>query len=121
MFKTRKCPGTKHAFSLIESAIVLGIIGIVIGGIWVAAASMFNNYKDRDLMEGATFIYSEIQKLIPSSVYTGSPIYLQTEDGGGHKAVTMGIIPAHWVNGNKAVSGYGPVEITIDLLRKSGQ
>lgn len=30
----------KRGFSLIESAIVLGIVGLVIGGIWVAAASV---------------------------------------------------------------------------------
>lgn len=30
----------KYAFSLIEAAIVLGVVGLVIGGIWVAAAAV---------------------------------------------------------------------------------
>jgi type II secretory pathway pseudopilin PulG len=35
----------KKAFSLIEAAIVLGIIGLVIGGIWIAAASVQENNR----------------------------------------------------------------------------
>jgi hypothetical protein len=30
----------KRGFNLIEAAIVLGVVGLVIGGIWVAASSV---------------------------------------------------------------------------------
>lgn len=30
-------------FNLIEAAIVLGVVGLVIGGIWVAASAVRNN------------------------------------------------------------------------------
>jgi hypothetical protein len=35
----------KKAFSLIEAAIVLGIVGLVIGGIWIAAETVSTNNK----------------------------------------------------------------------------
>jgi len=38
----------RQAFSLIEAAIVLGIIGLVIGGIWIAAASVFEKNRIND-------------------------------------------------------------------------
>lgn len=38
-------PYSRRAFSLIESAIVLGVVGLVIGGIWVAAAAVSENMK----------------------------------------------------------------------------
>jgi len=40
MRSTFQCSKAYRAFSLIEAAIVLGIIGLVIGGIWAATASV---------------------------------------------------------------------------------
>ncbi len=35
----------RKGFNLIESAIVLGVVGLVIGGIWVAAATVMKSYQ----------------------------------------------------------------------------
>ena len=35
----------KRGFSLIEAAIVLGVVGVIIGGIWVAASTVIESYK----------------------------------------------------------------------------
>jgi len=39
--KTRMCRG----FTLTEAAIVLGIVGLILGAIWVAAASVYDNLR----------------------------------------------------------------------------
>lgn len=38
----------KRGFNLVEAAIVLGVVGLVIGGIWVAASAVTNNLKITD-------------------------------------------------------------------------
>lgn len=49
MIKNRPIPSPRssatNGFNLIEAAIVLGIVGLVIGGIWVAAAAVNDHYK----------------------------------------------------------------------------
>ena len=42
----------QKAFSLIETAIVLAIVGLVIGGIWVGAAIVSDSIKKQQVVEG---------------------------------------------------------------------
>ena len=42
----------KRGFSLIEAAIVLAVVGGVIGGIWVSADNVRENYKINQLTDG---------------------------------------------------------------------
>ena len=42
----------KRGFSLVEAAIVLGVIGLVIGGIWYSAAKFYEDYKVNKTVEG---------------------------------------------------------------------
>lgn len=103
----------KRAFSLIETAIVLGVVGLVIGGIWVAAATVNDNMKYKDLLEGVTFIVDQTQSSIPSSAYdkgplVGSTLWIQA---GSYTTlgIGMGLVPAHWVKGTNIYSPYGGV------------
>lgn len=43
-----KAAARRRGFNLIEAAIVLGVIGLVIGGIWVAAAKVQQNMRVND-------------------------------------------------------------------------
>ncbi len=54
----------KRGFNLIESAIVLGVVGLVIGGIWVAAAAVNNNYKVSKTVSDLVLVVKNIQGLI---------------------------------------------------------
>jgi Tfp pilus assembly protein FimT len=43
---TKLCPARKiRGFTLTEAAIVLGIVGMILGAIWVAAAAVYNNLR----------------------------------------------------------------------------
>lgn len=62
----------KRGFSLIEAAIVLGLVGLVIGGIWAAAATIaqqrrFNNVREFYL--AAFHSVKEIRRNITGSTY----------------------------------------------------
>lgn len=41
----RRRRAAQKGFNLIEAAIVLGIVGLVVGGIWVAATSVYANLR----------------------------------------------------------------------------
>lgn len=45
MLKERMMPRDKRGFTLTEAAIVLGIVGLILGAIWVAAAAVYNNLR----------------------------------------------------------------------------
>jgi len=49
------------AFSLIEAAIVLGIVGLVIGGIWIAASSVSQKNKVNRTVEQVTIVLQNIR------------------------------------------------------------
>lgn len=49
---TNTSPSSRHAFSLIEAAIVLAIVGLVMGGIWAAASASSEARKTTELVSG---------------------------------------------------------------------
>ena len=62
--KQQRDRAQKRGFNLIEAAIVLGVVGLVIGGIWVAAATLYENYKVNKTVEGVFTTAKNIQNLI---------------------------------------------------------
>jgi type II secretory pathway pseudopilin PulG len=70
----RSCRG----FNLIEAAIVLGVIGLVIGGIWIAASSVQDRMAEAKLLAGFQRAIMNAQNYLSQGVpcYTGS--YLNT-------------------------------------------
>lgn len=94
----------RRGFNLIEAAIVLGIVGLVIGGIWIAAAAIAQRNLDNRITTGLFTAITNIQNAIPSQVPAGS---IQSTDGSTHVAVDMQIFPNDWVNGNKIVAPNG--------------
>jgi len=88
----------QRGFSLIEVAIVLGVIGVVLGGIWIAAGALRNRTRTQEtvtVMNQA--IESLYQQLTPAQVsqIAGSSSFL-------HSFLTpavmvkMGIFPQNW-------------------------
>ena len=53
----------RRGFNLIEAAIVLGVVGLVIGGIWVAAASVQQNLRESDASKGLIQIVQNTRSL----------------------------------------------------------
>lgn len=59
---------TPHGFNLIETAIVLGVIGLVVGGIWAAHSSMKTAQIAEQTFNGVTTMARELLPLFPLSV-----------------------------------------------------
>lgn len=98
----------KKAFSLIESAIVLGVVGLVIGGIWVTAATVRENMLANELAKGFLYIKHETQNQIMMSQVplTIQESYYNSATLGG----TLGLAPADWIQSNGKIitpSGQG--------------
>ena len=66
---TPKSAARHIGFSLIEAAIVLGIIGLVLGGIWIATSSITQARKINDMASAYLQIASNTRRLIPISNY----------------------------------------------------
>lgn len=56
----------RRGFSLVESAIVLAIVGLVIGGIWVASAAIYENYKVNKTVETMISLSDCINRKFPN-------------------------------------------------------
>ena len=54
-------PKSRKGFNLIEAAIVLGVVGLIIGGIWVAAASVMQKHRAQQTLDGFFFIGEKIK------------------------------------------------------------
>lgn len=59
---------TPYGFNLIETAIVLGVIGLVVGGIWAAHSSMKTAQIAEQTFNGVTTMARELLPLFPVSV-----------------------------------------------------
>ncbi len=73
----------QKGFTLIEIAIVLTIVGLVIGGIWLAASTVINNNKRQTLNANIVQVVQNVKSLFA---------------GQGSGAVTTGFTQANGVN-----------------------
>lgn len=105
IFRLKNARDLKHnsrfGLSLIETAIVLGVVGLVIGGIWVAAVAVRENFVANDIAKGFITAMKNTEKLIPSSMASASPVYLQFGSA-VTTASTMKIFPDDWIAANGA-------------------
>lgn len=85
----------QRGFTLIEIAIVLTIVGLVIGGIWLAASTVLNNNKKSEMARQVIQIVQNTKNLFANQ--TGAnPATGFTQAN----ARTAGIFPAGMVVGN---------------------
>ena len=90
-------------FSLIEAAIVLGVVGAVIGTIWVSAAAMYENHKVNKTVEGIFSTARNIQNLISirDANVIGESVYITSE------LIAADAFPKDWVNGSGVKHPFG--------------
>jgi hypothetical protein len=102
---TRKAIGQKkkRGFSLIEIAIYLGVVALVIGGIWSASASFYENYKVSKTLEGNLEISRNLQRLISNADARAMPSW----DDLTPFALDSNSFPTDWVNGTKVTHPFG--------------
>lgn len=54
---------TRKGFNLIESAIVLGVVGLIIGGIWVAASAVMLKHRAQQTVDGFVFVAEKMKEV----------------------------------------------------------
>lgn len=89
----------QKAFSLIEAAFVLAVVGVVIGTIWVSASNFYENYKVNKTVDALMLAVKSTQNFLS---YNDAMIAT-----GGNGIVTMAgsiaeaanLIPVDWVKG----------------------
>ena len=96
----------RRGFSLIEAAIVLGVVGAVIGTIWVSAANMRENYKINKLTDGLILGVNNLQKNISANEAAAMP-----RDVNGYAflvnyCVAAKVFPNDFYNGNKIITPF---------------
>lgn len=93
-----------RGFNLIEIAIVLAVIGVIVGGVYVAASSVYENNRKQTAQTQLLNIVNNIRQLhsgqssIDTAFNTAS-------------AINANAVPADMVSGTTANSPYGSVVI----------
>ncbi len=54
----------RHGFSLVEAAVVLAVVGLVVAGIWIAAASVTETMNVNKTVSDMALIVNNVQNLI---------------------------------------------------------
>ncbi len=71
MMTRRRRAAKNKGFNLIEAAIVLGIVGLVVGGIWVAATSVYANLRSKRATDELLQIVQGTRALFATSSVIG--------------------------------------------------
>ncbi len=80
-------------FNLIEAAIVLGIVGLIVGGIWAAAASAYENMRQQAASKNLLSLAQNIR-----GFYAQNPS--DTIDTDVENLFSLGLLPADMVVGS---------------------
>ncbi|MFY9289009.1 MAG: hypothetical protein WAO98_10975 [Alphaproteobacteria bacterium] len=100
----------KAAFTLTEIAIVLGIIGLIIGAIWSAASGVYENLRQDRATNQLMTVVNTIRTLYPG----GSSQILDTNPAFQNTLVALGAFPPDLIVAGNPVNPWGdPVQITV--------
>lgn len=67
----------RRGFTLTELAIVLGVIGIILGAIWAAASHTYSNYRTQKAVSQILTIVQSVRSIYSKGVFAaGDPIWL---------------------------------------------
>lgn len=88
-------------FNLIEAAIVLGVVGLVIGGIWIAAATVNNKMRIDNTLSNIKVILLALDRL-----FQGKPLPSANADL-TQSLLAAGVIPVDMALNNAARHSWG--------------
>lgn len=97
MLMTKKYAHGTRGFTLTEAAIVLGIVGLILGAIWAAAASVYQNMKINDAEKGITLTAQQVHAMFAGSNNTGT--------AADTDITTAGMFPISWYNTTTNIYG----------------
>jgi prepilin-type N-terminal cleavage/methylation domain-containing protein len=106
MLEMRRMPrgqeNGEHGFTLTEIAIVLGIIGLILGAIWVAAAAVYTNMRTSktttemlSIVQNVRAMYATSGVVDPTADMSG----FQIQSGTALTYIQAGIFPTDTLNG----------------------
>jgi prepilin-type N-terminal cleavage/methylation domain-containing protein len=101
----------KRGFTLTEIAIVLGIIGLILGAIWVAAAAVYNNLRVSKATTELIRISQGIRGLYATSAVADSTIDMTYSAAGSHAQGAGSTYIQASIFPSDMVSGTGPYTI----------
>lgn len=91
-------------FSLIEAAIVLGVVGLVIGGIWVAASAVQEGMRLNKAIQALTVISSKATTVFgPADIEALGTQYYNIES----VMIDMGAVPADMAQNGSIIDPWG--------------
>ncbi|HNC96413.1 MAG TPA: hypothetical protein PKW90_09840 [Myxococcota bacterium] len=83
----------QKGFNLIEAAIVLGVVGLVIGGIWVAASAVTNSRRNNETISGVLTAVDQLKKLYPLGIVGSINTYITPT---ATQMASMDVFPRSW-------------------------
>lgn len=98
----------QRAFSLIEAAIVLAVVGLVIAAIWVAAVTVQQKRQLNQMVEATLFMNDRINALYKSNPPTADADVTSL-------MIDAGVVPKDLIQNNIATTPWG-LPFTIETL-----
>ena len=108
MTMRRKSGTAKRGFTLTEIAIVLGIIGLILGAIWVAASAVYNNLRTSKATTELLQIAQAVRSMYATSSTVDAGADMTYSATGSHAAGAGTTYVQSSVFPSDMVSGAGP-------------
>ncbi len=99
LIRNHKANGSR-GFTLTEAAIVLGIVGLILGAIWSAAAAVYRNQRVSQTSNQVIQIVNAVRALHATSAVVDATTTMAT-------LINAGVIPRDMVNGVTAQNLWG--------------
>lgn len=103
----RSSVSREAGFNLIEAAIVLGIVGLIVGGIWAAAASAYENMRQQSASKNMLAFAQNVRNFYSNGGATAIDTSITN-------AIQQGLIPPDMRSGTTAAISSWATPVTID-------